>query len=62
MTPTTSAFQNDVTDMVRANQEDPAAAAKYLNDLVEVQVITADASRAIWDDVMGASGGTPGAE
>lgn len=53
MDPTVSSFQNDVADMVRANQDDPAAAARYLNDLVEVQVITPEASAAIWNEVMG---------
>lgn len=51
--PITSTFQNDVANMVRANADDPATAARYLNELVEVQVITPEQSVAIWNEATG---------
>ena len=51
---TSAQFQADVVSMVWANRDHADAAARFLNHLVETQVITREASEAIWNEVMGA--------
>lgn len=61
MSPNSIDFQKDVTDMVVANLADPQVAAQYLNELVELQVISHAQSETIWAAAQGQAEAAEGA-